>query len=66
MRFWRWLTRRDIKADTERAVVALLLMWCGVALGGFVVIWSAVTRQWGGVMQGVALMVVGAAVMLSK
>ena len=63
-RCWGWLTRSSAQADTQRAVAALLLVWFGGALGAFLGVFSLVTQEWGGVLQGVALVVLALAVML--
>ena len=55
MRLWRWLIRRDARTETQRAVVLVLLTWLGGTLGVFVIIWSVLTQQWAGVMQGGAI-----------
>ena len=65
MRLWRWLIRRDARAETQRAVVLVLLTWLGGALGIFVIIWSLLTQQWAGVMQGGAISLLAVTIILS-
>ena len=59
-----WLTRRNAQADVQRAMVAVLLAWLGGAIGAFLLVWSVVTQAWGGVLQGIALIVVAIAIQL--
>ena len=62
----RWLTSPDPHVDTQRAIVVLVLVWFGGVLGAFVILWSALTHSFGGIMQGVALVVFAVAVRLRE
>lgn len=57
-------SRSPADGDVRRAIVAVLLTWCGLGLGAFDVCWSALTHQWGGLMQGTAILVFGWAFLL--
>ncbi|WP_020374440.1 hypothetical protein [Sulfobacillus thermosulfidooxidans] len=63
-RLWEWLRRADWQTDIQWAMVVLVLVWVGMGLGGFVVVWSAATHQWAGILQGVSLLVFGWAILL--
>ena len=65
MRLWQWLIRRDARTETQRAVVLVFLTWLGGALGVFVIVWSLLTQQWAGVMQGSAISLLAVTIILS-
>lgn len=52
-----WLTRPDSATDTQRALVALLLVLFGGMIGVFLSVFSVVTHSLSGVLQGVAIMI---------
>lgn len=52
-----WLTRPDSATDTQRALVALLLVLFGGMIGVFLIVFSVVTHSLSGVLQGVAIMI---------
>ena len=68
MRRWRlWFIRRDLRTETQRAMVVVLLVWLAVALGAFVGVWSVLMQHsWNGVLQGVALVVLALAIDLQR
>lgn len=63
-RLTSWFPRHDLFTETRRALVALGLVWVGMALSGGIVLWSLTTHQPGGVFQGLALLLFGWAFVL--
>ena len=57
-------SRAVADGEVYRAMVSLFLTWCGLSLGAFDVLWSMLTHQWGGVMQGAAILLFGWAFLL--